>query len=156
MNYKRKIFDESHEMFRESVKRFLKKHVVPFHNEWEKKGVVSRDFWLEAGASGILCPNVPTEFGGAGGDFRYNIIVVEEFMKVGATGPGVSVHSDIVTPYILNYGTESQKNSWLPGMCEGRLIGAIAMTEPGTGSDLQSVKTNAVINEESIIFLAVE
>ena len=76
MNYKRKIFDESHEMFRESVKRFLKKHVVPFHKEWEKKGVVSRDFWLEAGASGILCPNVPSEFGGAGGDFRYNIIVV--------------------------------------------------------------------------------
>ncbi len=151
MHNKRKIFDESHDMFRESVKRFLKKHVEPFHNEWEKKGVVSRDFWLEAGASGILCPNVPTEFGGSGGDFRYNIIVVEEFMKVGATGPGVSVHSDIVTPYILNYGTESQKNSWLPGMCEGRLVAAIAMTEPGTGSDLQSIKTNAVINEENII-----
>ena len=143
---KRKIFDESHNMFRESVKRFVNKHVVPYHTEWEKKGIVSRDFWLEAGAAGILCPNVPEEYGGSGADFRYNVIIVEEFMKVGATGPGISVHSDIVTPYILHYGTESQKSSWLPGMCEGRLVGAIAMTEPGTGSDLQSVKTNAKIN----------
>ena len=151
MGTKRKIFDESHNMFRESVKRFVKKHVVPFHNEWEKKGVVSRDFWLEAGAAGILCPNVPEEYGGSGADFRYNVIIIEEFMKIGATGPGISVHSDIVTPYILNYGTESQKNSWLPGMCEGRLVSAIAMTEPGTGSDLQSVKTNAKIIEDKII-----
>ena len=148
---KRKIFDESHNMFRESVKRFVNKHVVPYHNEWEKKGIVSRDFWLEAGAAGILCPNVPEEYGGSGADFRYNVIIVEEFMKVGATGPGISVHSDIVTPYLLHYGTESQKNSWLPGMCEGRLVGAIAMTEPGTGSDLQSVKTNAKITDDEII-----
>ncbi len=147
---KRKIFDESHNMFRESVKRFVNKHVVPYHNEWEKKGIVSRDFWLEAGAAGILCPNVPEEYGGSGADFRYNVIIVEEFMKVGATGPGISVHSDIVTPYILHYGTESQKSSWLPGMCEGRLVGAIAMTEPGTGSDLQSVKTNAKITDDEI------
>ena len=148
---KRKIFDESHNMFRESVKRFVNKHVVPYHTEWEKKGIVSRDFWLEAGAAGILCPNVPEEYGGSGADFRYNVIIVEEFMKVGATGPGISVHSDIVTPYILHYGTESQKSSWLPGMCEGRLVGAIAMTEPGTGSDLQSVKTNAKITDDEII-----
>ena len=151
MTSNRKIFDESHEIFRESVKRFVKKHIEPFHSEWERNGVVSRDFWLEAGAAGILCPDVPEEFGGPGGDFRHNVIVVEELMRVGATGPGLSVHSDIVTPYILNYGTESQKNSWLPGMCEGRLIGAIAMTEPGTGSDLQSVKTKAVINNNEII-----
>ena len=151
MTSNRKIFDESHEIFRESVKRFVKKHIEPFHSEWEKNGVVSRDFWLEAGAAGILCPDVPEEFGGPGGDFRHNVIVVEELMRVGATGPGLSVHSDIVTPYILNYGTESQKNSWLPGMCEGRLIGAIAMTEPSTGSDLQSVKTKAIINNNEII-----
>ena len=151
MQTKRKIFDETHNMFRESVKRFVKKHVAPFHSEWEKKGIVSRDFWLEAGAAGILCPNVPEEYGGSGADFRYNVIIVEEFMKIGATGPGISVHSDIVTPYLLHYGTESQKNSWLPGMCEGRLVGAIAMTEPGTGSDLQSVKTNAKITDDEII-----
>ena len=151
MHSKRKIFDESHNMFRESVKRFVKKHVEPYHSEWEKKGIVSRDFWLEAGAAGILCPNVPEEYGGSGADFRYNVIIVEEFMKVGATGPGISVHSDIVTPYILQYGTESQKSSWLPGMCEGRLVGAIAMTEPGTGSDLQSVKTSAKITDDEII-----
>ena len=151
MQAKRKIFDETHNMFRESVKRFVKKNVEPYHSEWEKKGIVSRDFWLEAGAAGILCPNVPEEYGGSGADFRYNVIIVEEFMKVGATGPGISVHSDIVTPYLLNYGTESQKSSWLPGMCEGRLVGAIAMTEPGTGSDLQSVKTNAKITDDEII-----
>ena len=89
-------------MFRESVKRFVKKHVAPFHSEWEKKGIVSRDFWLEAGAAGILCPNVPEEYGGSGADFRYNVIIVEEFMKIGATGPGISVHSDIVSPYLLS------------------------------------------------------
>ena len=146
----RKIFDEHHDMFRDTVQKFIKKHVVPYHEEWETKGVVSRDFWLEAGAAGILCPDVPSEYGGGGGDFRHNIIVVEELMKVGATGPGVSVHSDIVIPYILNYGTKEQKKSWLPGMCEGRLVGAIAMTEPGTGSDLQAVKTTANISNEKI------
>jgi len=146
----RKIFDEHHDMFRDTVQKFIKKHVVPYHEEWDKKGVVSRDFWLEAGAAGILCPDVPSEYGGGGGDFRHNIIVVEELMKVGATGPGVSVHSDIVIPYILNYGTKEQKKSWLPGMCEGRLVGAIAMTEPGTGSDLQAVKTTANISNEKI------
>lgn len=148
---KREIFEEHHDMFRESVKKFIQKHVVPYHDQWDKKGIVSRDFWLEAGAAGILCPDVPNKYGGADGDFRHNIIVIEELMKVGATGPGVSVHSDIVIPYIMNYGTEEQKKSWLPGMCEGRLIGAIAMTEPGTGSDLQSVKTTADITDNEVI-----
>ena len=147
----RKIFEDHHEMFRDSVQKFIKKHVVPFHDEWDKNGVVSRDFWLEAGAAGILCPDVPSKYGGGDGDFRHNIIVVEELMNVGATGPGISVHSDIVTPYIINYGSEEQKNSWLPGMCEGRLISAIAMTEPGTGSDLQAIKTTANIKNEKII-----
>ena len=91
------------------LKNLFKKHVVPYHDQWDKKGIVSRDFWLEAGAAGILCPDVPSKYGGADGDFRHNIIVIEELMKVGATGPGVSVHSDIVIPYIMNYGTEEQK-----------------------------------------------
>ena len=121
----RKIFEDHHDMFRDSVQKFIKKHVVPYHDKWDKKGIVSRDFWLEAGAVGILCPDVPSKYGGGDGDFRHNIIVVEELMKVGATGPGISVHSDIVTPYIINYGSEEQKKSWLPGMCEGRLISAI-------------------------------
>ena len=145
------LFEENHDIFRESVKRFIQKHVIPYHEEWEKEGVVPRDFWLEAGAAGILCPDLPTQYGGPGGDFRHNVVVVEEMMKVGATGPGISVHSDIVAPYILNYGTESQKNAWLPGMCEGRLISAIAMTEPGAGSDLQSVKTTAKYQDREII-----
>ena len=145
------LFEETHNIFRESVKRFIQKHVVPYHEEWEKLGVVSRDFWLEAGAAGILCPDLPTKYGGPGGDFRHNVIVLEEMMKVGASGPGIQVHSDVVSPYILHYGTESQKSSWLPGMCEGRLISAIAMTEPGTGSDLQSVKTTAKYQNNEII-----
>lgn len=145
------LFEETHNIFRESVKRFIQKHVVPYHEEWEKLGVVSRDFWLEAGAAGILCPDLPTKYGGPGGDFRHNVIVLEEMMKVGASGPGIQVHSDVVSPYILHYGTESQKSSWLPGMCEGRLISAIAMTEPGTGSDLQSVKTTAKYQNDEII-----
>ena len=146
-----KLFEETHEIFRETVKRFVKKHVIPHHKTWEKDGVVSRDFWLEAGSAGILCPDVPAEYGGPGGDFRHNVIVVEEMMKVGATGPGISVHSDIVSPYIMHLGTESQKNTWLPGMCEGRLVSAIAMTEPGAGSDLQSVKTRAEYKNNEII-----
>ena len=145
------LFEENHDIFRESVKRFIQKHVTPYHEEWEKEGIVPRDFWLEAGAAGILCPDLPTQYGGPGGDFRHNVVVVEEMMKVGATGPGISVHSDIVAPYILNYGTESQKNTWLPGMCEGRLISAVAMTEPGAGSDLQSVKTTAKYQDREII-----
>ena len=151
MSANRTLFEETHNIFRESVKRFIQKHVVPYHEEWEKLGVVSRDFWLEAGAAGILCPDLPTKYGGPGGDFRHNIIVLEEMMKVGASGPGIQVHSDVVSPYILHYGTESQKSSWLPGMCEGRLISAIAMTEPGTGSDLQSVKTTAKYQNDEII-----
>ena len=145
------LFEENHDIFRESVRRFIQKHVTPYHEEWEKEGVVPRDFWLEAGAAGILCPDLPTQYGGPGGDFRHNVVVVEEMMKVGASGPGISVHSDIVSPYILNYGTESQKNAWLPGMCEGRLISAVAMTEPGAGSDLQSVKTTAKYQDHEII-----
>ena len=151
MSANRTLFEETHNIFRESVKRFIQKHVVPYHEEWEKLGVVSRDFWLEAGAAGILCPDLPTKYGGPGGDFRHNVIVLEEMMKVGASGPGIQVHSDVVSPYILHYGTESQKSSWLPGMCEGRLISAIAMTEPGTGSDLQSVKTTAKYQNNEII-----
>lgn len=151
MSENRTLFEETHNIFRESVKRFIQKHVVPYHEEWEKLGVVSRDFWLEAGAAGILCPDLPTKYGGPGGDFRHNVIVLEEMMKVGASGPGIQVHSDVVSPYILHYGTESQKSSWLPGMCEGRLISAIAMTEPGTGSDLQSVKTTAKYQNDEII-----
>ena len=129
MSANRTLFEETHNIFRESVKRFIQKHVVPYHEEWEKLGVVSRDFWLEAGAAGILCPDLPTKYGGPGGDFRHNVIVLEEMMKVGASGPGIQVHSDVVSPYILHYGTESQKSSWLPGMCEGRLINISSLSQ---------------------------
>ena len=138
-------------LFRDMARRAFQTEITPYFEQWESEKEMPRTIWNTMGSAGLLCPDVAEEYGGSGTDFRYNVIIVEEFMKVGATGPGISVHSDIVTPYLLNYGTESQKSSWLPGMCEGRLVGAIAMTEPGTGSDLQSVKTNAKITDNEII-----
>ena len=105
---------------------------------------------MKAGEIGLLCPNIPKKYGGIGGDFRFNVIVIEELAKVGATGPGFAVHSDIVTPYIINYGTTKQK-SFIYSNGQGEIITAIAMTEPNTGSDLQNIKTNALIKENKII-----
>ncbi|MAL78719.1 MAG: acyl-CoA dehydrogenase [Sneathiella sp.] len=140
----RTIFSEEHNIFRESVRRFYEEHIIPHHSKWEKDGKVSRDAWLEAGKQGLLCMSIPEEFGGAGADKLYSIIMMEEQARAGATGPGFGLHSEIVGPYILNYGTEEQKKNYLPRMAKGEIIGAIAMTEPGAGSDLQGVKTRAV------------
>ena len=110
-----------------------------------KRWLCSQELWLKAGEIGMLCPNVPKKYGGIEGDFRFNVIIIEELAKIGATGPGFAVHSDIVTPYIINYSSEKQKDTLLPKMVKGELITAIAMTEPNTGSDLQNIKTNAII-----------
>ena len=123
----------------------MEKEVAPHMEQWEKDGQVSRELWLKAGEQGLLCFDVPEEFGGMGvEDFRYNAIVSEELSRVGASGPGFPVHTDIIVPYITSLGTEEQKQRWLPGLVSGELISAIAMTEPGAGSDLQGVKTSAV------------
>jgi acyl-CoA dehydrogenase len=140
----RPIFSEEHEMFREQVRRFVEKEVVPHHDQWERDGIVSRELWLAAGEAGLLCCEVPEEYGGPGGDFLHSAIVVEELARAGTTGPAFYLHSDIVAPYLMAYGSEDQKKHWLPRMVTGETILAVAMTEPGAGSDLQGMQTRAV------------
>lgn len=141
---RREIYESEHEIFRDSVRKFFEKELHPNREAWEEARRVPPEFWRKAGEAGLLCPNMPEEFGGAGGDFRYNCIVDEELGYGGSSGPGFSVHSDIVASYILHYGSDEQKRDWLPKMARGEMITAIAMSEPGTGSDLQGVKTTAV------------
>ena len=149
--FERNLFTEEQVFFRRTAKKFVDKEILPHHDKWEKSGFVPRELWLKAGEIGMLCPNVPKKYGGIDGDFRFNVIVIEELARIGATGPGFAVHSDIVTPYIINYSTDKQKENLLPKMVKGELITAIAMTEPNTGSDLQNIKTNAVIHNNKII-----
>ena len=147
----RRLFGADHEIFRAQVARFMEREIVPFHGQWEKDGQISRETWNKAGEMGLLCPTVPEAYGGAGADFLYSAIVLEELARVGATGPGFGLHSDIVAPYILHYGSESQKQTWLPKMVSGEAVGAIAMTEPGAGSDLQGVRTSVVPDGDSLV-----
>lgn len=140
----RTLFTEEHEMLRIAVRDFFQKEIVPFHDKWEQEGQISREAWLKAGEMGILCPCAPVEYGGPGTDFLYSAIIIEELSKTGCTGPGFFLHSDIVAPYILHYGTEEQKKKWIPKMVSGEAITAIAMSEPSAGSDLQGIKTTAV------------
>jgi alkylation response protein AidB-like acyl-CoA dehydrogenase len=141
----RDLFEPEHASFRQTVRIFFEREVVPFHADWERDGVVSRDVWLKAGAAGLLCFDVPEEYGGPGvADFRYNQVVSEEQTRSGASGPGFSVHTDIITPYLVSLGTPEQKRRWLPGCVSGETVTAIAMTEPGAGSDLQGIRTSAV------------
>ncbi len=139
------IYEQEHDDFRAMARAFMDKEVVPFHDQWEKDGHVSREVWTRAGAAGLLSFDVDEAYGGLGiKDFRYNAIVAEEISRVGASGLGFPVHTDIIVPYISQLGTEEQKQRWLPGLVSGELISAIAMTEPGAGSDLQGIKTSAV------------
>jgi alkylation response protein AidB-like acyl-CoA dehydrogenase len=140
----RRIFEPEHEQFREVVARFVATHIAPHHLQWERDGIVPREVWTQAGALGLLCTDVPTELGGGGvEDFRYNLVITEELMRVGAHGPGFILHNDTVVPYFLRYATVEQQQRFLPGMASGELISAIAMTEPGAGSDLAGVRTTA-------------
>jgi len=144
----RTLFNDDHELFRDSLRKFLEQEATPFHEQWEKDGHVDRELWRKAGEMGFLSPTVSEEFGGVGVDFLYNCIVDEELAFAGLSGIGWGLHSDIAVPYIENYGTDSQKQKYLPACVSGDIITAIAMTEPGTGSDLQSVKSNAVRNDQ--------
>jgi acyl-CoA dehydrogenase len=140
----RKLFSDEHHIYREAVRRFIATEITPYHHDWESVGVVPRELWNKAGEAGLLCPNVPEEYGGPGANFLYNVVIAEELGRAGATGPGFVVHSDMVTSYILSFGTEDQKRKYLPGMVSGALIGALGLTEPGGGSDLKSMRTRAV------------
>ena len=138
------IFTEEHEMFRKSLRKMLDKEAYPYFEEWEQKRDIPRLFWQKLGENGFLCPVVSEEYGGLGLDFGYSMILTEELERVGAgLASGISLHSDIVTPYIEAYGTEEQKQKWLPKSVTGELISAVAMTEPGAGSDLAGIGTTA-------------
>ncbi|MFI9163345.1 acyl-CoA dehydrogenase family protein [Kitasatospora aureofaciens] len=141
----REIFTEQHEDFRATVKAFLAKEVLPHYDRWEKAGIVDRSVWLAAGRQGLLGIAAPEEYGGGGTpDFRYAAVLAEEFARAGVSGLAIGLHNDIIGPYLTSLATEEQKRRWLPGFCSGELITAIAMTEPGTGSDLQGIRTQAV------------
>jgi alkylation response protein AidB-like acyl-CoA dehydrogenase len=140
----RNLYEPEHEAFRDSVRAFCEKFIAPHHAEWEEAGVVDRSLWLEAGKQGLLGTDVPEAFGGGGvADFRYNCVVAEEVVKVGGSGVGFTLHNDVVAPYLLKLATDEQKARWLPGFTSGELITAIAMSEPGAGSDLQGLQTHA-------------
>src|SRR6202051_4406708 len=142
----RAVYDEEHDRFRETVRGFAAPKSAPDFQRWGDAGPIDRSLWAAGGAAGLLCSQVPEEFGGAGGDFRHNAVVIEELSYSGFAGPATdfSVHSDVCCGYLLSYGSSEQKRKWLPRMVSGETVCAIAMTEPGTGSDLQGIRTRAV------------
>ena len=140
----RTLFSPDHEAFRDSFRRFIEKEIAPFHAQWEEQGYVERAVWNKAGENGFLCMSMPEEYGGAGADKLYSVAQIEELSRAGFSGIGYSLHNEIVAPYILHYGTESQKKNFLPRLASGELIGAIAMSEPAAGSDLQGIKATAI------------
>lgn len=144
----RTLFSEEHELFRRTIRRFVEDELLPNHSQWEKSGVVPREVWRRAGEMGMLCPNVPEDYGGPGADWLYNVVVIEELARAGITGPGFMVHSEMVAPYILAFGSEETKGEWLPKMVSGEAIGALAITEPGAGSDAKNIRTRAIRRDD--------
>ncbi|GGB44410.1 acyl-CoA dehydrogenase family protein [Fictibacillus barbaricus] len=140
---KRSFLNDEHEMFRKSLRKFLEKEAYPFYEQWEEDRMIPRSFWRKMGNQGFLCPDVDEKYGGSGVDWGFSAVINEELERVGSGLIGIGLHNDIVVPYITAYGTEEQKKRWLPRCVTGETITAIAMTEPGTGSDLASIKTTA-------------
>jgi alkylation response protein AidB-like acyl-CoA dehydrogenase len=146
------MYSADHEIFRESVKRFIAVEIAPHHREWERAGAVPKALYKKGGEAGMLCPSFPEKYGAAGGDFLHCSIIYQELAYAGATGVQFGLHSDIVAPYILHYGSDNLRQQFLPGMVDGSIIGAIAMTEPGAGSDLRGMKTRAKrVGDEFVI-----
>jgi alkylation response protein AidB-like acyl-CoA dehydrogenase len=151
---RRDHFEEEHVLFRDAVKRFAAEQIAPHNHRWEAQGICDRSMFTAAAKFGFLGPQVDENYGGVGiHDFRYNQILMEEFelAGVGSAGSGIAMHNDIVVPYFLEFCTEGQKQKWLPGLCSGELIGGIAMTEPGVGSDLGSLSTTATADKDHYI-----
>lgn len=140
----RSLFSPEHESFRDSFRRFMDKEIAPFHAQWEEQGYVDRAVWNKAGGNGFLCMTMPEAYGGSGADKLYSVVQMEELARGGFSGIGYGLHSEIVAPYILHYGTEAQKQKYLPQLASGQMVGAIAMSEPAAGSDLQGIKTTAI------------
>ncbi len=149
--FKRELFNEDHEAFRDMVRRFIAKEIAPFHEQWESDGVVPRDLWLKAGAAGLLCCTVPEAYGGAGADYLFDVVVFEEMARSGFSGPGFMIHCDLVATYIASFGSEQQKRQWLPKMVLGQAIGSLGMTEPHAGSDLKAIRTKAVRDGDDFV-----
>jgi acyl-CoA dehydrogenase len=147
----RSLFREEHEIFRSSVRKFVEREIVPFHAQWERDGIVPRELWRKAGAEGLLCCTVPEEYGGLGLDYLFDVVVFEEVWRVGASGPGFLIHTDLVATYILSFGTEEQRRHWLPKMVRGEAIGSLGMTEPHAGSDLKAIRTKAVRDGDEFV-----
>ncbi|HEY1090219.1 MAG TPA: acyl-CoA dehydrogenase family protein [Burkholderiaceae bacterium] len=143
MQVTRSVFREDHEMLRPSAQRFFERECAPRQAAWDAAGCVDRETWRKAGREGLLCTAVPTEYGGGGGDFGHAAVILEEMHRAGISGAGFSLHSDIIAPYIVRLGTEAQKQRWLPGVCAGETILAVAITEPGGGSDVKAARTTA-------------
>ena len=143
-NYESPWLDDGLRILRDAAAKFFDTEFKPHNERWLKAGLVDRDAWNKAGQAGLLCAEIPVEYGGSGGSYLHETVITEEQLRAGITGFGNQVHSQIVAPYILNYGSEEQKQAWLPKMASGEFVGAIAMTEPNTGSDLQSVRATAV------------
>jgi len=151
---RRTLFTDEHELFRDTVRAFVDKEIVPHHPGWERDGIVPRELFLAAGAVGLLAFAAPESYGGGGvDDFRYNMILSEELQRVGVAGTALSLtlHNDICLPYYLHLANDEQKARWLPGICSGELITAVAMSEPGMGSDLASMQTSAIRNGETFV-----
>ncbi|HSW16945.1 MAG TPA: acyl-CoA dehydrogenase family protein [Ramlibacter sp.] len=149
--FKRELFNADHEGFRAMVRKFIDKEIAPFHEEWEERGVVPRELWLKAGAAGMLCCTVPEQYGGAGADYLFDVVVFEEMARSGYTGPGFMIHCDLVATYIASFGSEQQKQRWLPKMVTGEAIGSLGMTEPHAGSDLKAIRTRAVKDGDDFV-----
>ncbi|MCI1693063.1 acyl-CoA dehydrogenase family protein [Aneurinibacillus aneurinilyticus] len=139
-----RYIQEEHKIFRDAFRKFLEKEAYPHYDTWEKDGIIPREFWTKMGENGFLCPWLDEKYGGLNADFAYEVIINEELERVGSSLIGLGLHNDIVVPYLDTYGTEEQKERWLPGCISGELITAIAMTEPGAGSDLAGIRTAAV------------
>ncbi len=140
----RSLFNADHEAFRDSFRRFIDKEIAPHHERWEDQGYVDREVWNKAGANGFLCMSMPEAYGGAGAGKLFTVAMIEELAQAGTSGIGFGLHNEIVAPYILRYATEEQKQRFLPRMATGELVGAIAMSEPGAGSDLQAIRSTAI------------
>ena len=141
---RRELFSEEHDIFRDAFKKFIHKEVTPFIEQWEEDGIIPKEMWKKMGENGFLCPWLEEKYGGSGVGFEYSVIINEELTYVGAHGLLAGLHSDIIVPYIHSFANEEQKMRWLPGCASGDIITAIAMTEPGTGSDLAAVRTTAI------------
>jgi acyl-CoA dehydrogenase len=157
----RTLFSAEHDLFRDQVRRFIAAEITPHHSEWEKAGIVPRSVWRKAGALGLLCTGVPEGYGGAGADFLFGAIMIEEMARAGATGPTFYLQSEIVAPYLVHYGTEAQKRRWLPPMATGEVVVSLGMSEPSGGSDVAAMRTTArrdgddyIINGQKVFITA--